>query len=97
MTVNTKKQLSCVNHDTISGVLMNCRSVTNKTQEIQVKLTNNNLDVCVLTEMWIQEDNNITPARLCPNRYKSLSISRPDRTGGGIAIVFKKDLSVTKA
>ena len=97
MTVNTNKQLSCVNHDTISGALINCRSVTNKTQEIQVELTNNNLDVCVLTETWIKEDDNITPARLCPNGYKSLSISRPDRTGKGIAIVFKKDLNVTKA
>ena len=29
-------------------------------------------------------------ASLCP-------FSRPDRTGGGIAIVFKKDLNVTKA
>ena len=97
VTVNTNKQLSCVNHDTISGALMNCRSVTNKTQEIQVELTNNNLDVCVLTETWIKEDNNITPTRLCPNGSKPLSISRPDRTGGGTAIVFKKDLNVTKA
>ena len=76
---------------------MNSRLVTNKTQEIQVDLTKNNLDACVLTEMWIKEDDNITSARLCPNGYKSLSISRPDRTGGGIAIVFKKDLNVTKA
>ena len=34
--------------------------------------------------------------RLCPNGYKSLSISRPNGTGGGIAIVFRKDLNVTK-
>ena len=76
---------------------MNCRLVTNKTQEIQVELTNNNLDVCVLTETWIKEDNSITPIRLCPNGYKLLSVSRPDRTGGVIAIVIKKDLNVTKA
>ena len=97
MTENTNKQLSCVNHDTISGALMNCRSVTNKTQEIQVELTNNNLDVCLLTEIWIKEDDNITPTRLSPKGYNSLSISRLDRTGGGIAVVFKKDLNVTKA
>ena len=67
-----------------------------KPQEIQVELTNNNLDVCVLTETWIKEDDNVTSARLCPNGYKSLSISRPNGTGGGITIVFKKDLNVTK-
>ena len=91
------KQLSCINHNTISGALRNCRTVTKETQEIQIKLTNNNLDVCVLTETWIKEDDNITPTRLCQKGYKCLSISRPDITGGGIAIVFKKDLNVTKA
>ena len=99
MTVNTNtnKQLSCVNHDTLSGALINCGSVTNETQEIQVELMTNNLDVCVLTETWIKEDDNVTPVRLCPNGYKSLPISRLHRTGGGITIVFKKDLNVTKA
>ena len=50
---------------------MNCRSVKNKTQEIQVELTSNNLDVCVLTETWIKEDDNITDTRQCPKGYKS--------------------------
>ena len=71
--------------------------MTNKTQEIQVELTNNNLEACVLTETCIKEDDNVTPARLCPNGYKSLSISRPNGTGGCIAIVFKKDFNVTKS
>ena len=31
MTVNTNKQISCVNHDTLFGALINCRLVTNKT------------------------------------------------------------------
>ena len=79
VTVNTNKQLSCVNHDTISGVLMNCRSVTNKTQEIQVELTNNNLDVCVLTEMWIKEDDNVTPMQGCAQMDTSPCLS-PDQT-----------------
>ena len=51
----------------------------------------------MLTETWIKEDDNITPARLCPKGYKSLSIPRLVRTGGGTAMVFKKDLNVTKA
>ena len=51
----------------------------------------------MLTETWIKEDDNVTPARLCPNGYKSLYVSRLDRAGGGIAVFFKKDLNVTKA
>ena len=51
----------------------------------------------MLTETWIKEDDNVIPVRLCPNGYKSLPISRPNRTGGGITIVFKKDCNVTKS
>ena len=71
--------------------------MVNKTQEIQLELVNNNLDLCILTETWIKECDTITPTRLCPNGYKSLSISRQDRVGGGIAIVYKCELNISLA
>ena len=43
------------------GALINCRSVINKTQEIQLELIRNNLDLCILTETWIKEGDTITP------------------------------------
>ena len=79
------------------SALINCRSVVNKTQEIKLKLVNNNLDLCILTETWIKEGDTITPTRLCPNGYKSLSISRQDKVGGGIAIVYKSELNISLA
>ena len=78
-------------------MLINCRSVVNKTQEIQLALVNNNLDLCILTETWIKEGDTIPPTRLCPNGYKSLSISRQDKVGGGIAIVYKSELNISIA
>ena len=83
--------------DDLHSVLINCRSVVNKTQEIQLELVNNNLDLCILTETWIKECDTITPTRLFPNGYKSLSISRQDRVGGGIAIVYKSELNISIA
>ena len=71
--------------------------MVNKTQEIQLELVNNSLDLCILTETWIKECDTITPTRLCPNSCKSLSISRQDRVGGGIAIVYRNDLNVSIA
>ena len=68
--------------------------MVNKTQDIQLELVLNNLDLCILTETWIREDNTTTPGRLCPSGYKALSISRHGRTGGGIAIVYKNDLNI---
>ena len=79
----------------LHSALINCRSVVNKTQEIQLELVNNSLDLCILTKTWIKECDTITPTRLCPNGYKSLSISRQDRVGGGIAIVYKSDLNIS--
>ena len=78
----------------LHSALINCRSVVNKTQDIQLKLVLNNLDLCILTETWIREDDTTTPGRLCPSGYKALSISRHGRTGGGIAIIYKNDLNI---
>ena len=79
----------------LHSALINCRSVVNKTQDIQLELVLNNLDLCILTETWIKEDDTTTPSRLCPSGYKALSISIHDRIGGGIAIVYKNDLNIS--
>ena len=34
----------------LHSALINCRSVVNKTQDIQLELVHNNLDLCILTE-----------------------------------------------
>ena len=81
--------------DDLHGALINCRSVINKTQEVQLKLIRNNLDLCILTETYIKEGETVTPARLCPNGYKSLSISRQGKIGGGTAIVYKSELNIS--
>ena len=79
----------------LHSALINCRSVVNKTQDIQLELVLNNLDLCILTETWIKEDDTTTPSRLCPSGYKALSISRHGRIGGGIATVYENDLNIS--
>ena len=54
---------------------INCRSVINKSADLKVEISNNNIDLCALTETWIKEDDTITPLELCPPGYKSISIS----------------------
>ena len=81
----------------LHSALTNCRSVVNKTQEIQLKLVLNNLDLCILTETWIKEDDTITPSRLCPSDYKALSICRHSRIGDGIATVYNSNLNISIA
>ena len=96
-TVHNSLQPTLPYRADLHSALINCRSVVNKTQEIQLELVNNSLDLAILTETWIKECDTITPTRLCPNGYKSLSISRQDRVGGGIATVYKSELNISIA
>ena len=73
---------------------INCCSIVNKTADFKVELTEHNLDVCTLTETWIKEGDNTTAIKLCPDGYSSMSIPRAGRTGGGIAIVHKSDITL---
>ena len=60
-----------------------------------MKFYNHNLDLCALTETWIKEDeNNTIPNCLCPSGYNSISIPHINRTGEGIALVYRSNLDV---
>ena len=77
----------------IKYALVNCQSVVNKTADIQQDLTENNFTLCALTETWIRQDDGVTPVQLCPPGFKVISISRNDKTGGGIAVVYKDTIT----
>ena len=100
-SVNTNNLASlkqCIvseNVNTISGALLNCQSIVNKTQDLQVEIATNNYDLCALTETWIKEDDTLTSHRMCPPGYNVTSVLRTNCMGGGIAIVHKTGLSVT--
>ena len=95
-TLSTKTQEPKPKCDRQHCALLNCRSVVNKTQVIQSKLSTNNLDICALTEMWMKSDDNLTPISICPPGYNFIAEPRQDRMGGGLAIVYKDTLNITK-
>ena len=71
-----------------NGLLINSRSVTNKTECIQAEITEANAALCALTETWIKEDDDITQQQLCPSGCKCISIPRKVRSGGGLALIY---------
>ena len=97
ITIDNSSQSICANHADINGAPINCRSVVNKIQDIQLELVNNNLDLCVFIEMWIKGDDTITSTRLFLNGYRSLSIPRHDKVCGGIAIIYKSIFNLSIA
>ena len=75
--------------------VVNCRSVGNKINGIKDEIYNHNLDLCALTETWSKEDENTTiPNCLCLSGYNTISIPCIDRTGVGIALVYRSNLDV---
>ena len=57
-----------------NGTLINCQSVTDKTQDIQLEITENILGIYAFTKTWIKEGKDITSLELCPSGYKAISI-----------------------
>ena len=55
------------------------------------------LDICAITETWLKEDDEIGKAALKPEGYEILSSPHLTRSGGGIAVIYKADLKVTKS
>ena len=75
--------------------LVNCQSVINKIQTIQLEIENKDIALYTLTKTWIKDDDDLIPLCICPNGYKSISIPRSGKTGGGLAMVYKESTNVT--
>ena len=67
--------------------VINARSLCNKLDEFHLCLSDRNIDVCYVTETWL--NNSIPDSFACPKDY---CVYRHDRTGvgGGAAVFVKK-------
>ena len=77
--------------------LINPRSCNNKTALMKQFINDLDLDICAITETWLKEDDEISKAALKPEGYEILSSPCPTRLGGGIAVIYTRDLKVTKS
>ena len=77
-----------------NGMLINCRLVSNKTECIQAEIAEANATLCVLTETWIKEEDDIAPLQLCPSGYKCISIPKKGRSGGGLALIYWDNINL---
>jgi exonuclease III len=74
---------------------LNCRSVKNKALSIADLVISRNIDILAMTETWLgcSTDAQVL-SELKPPGYDVLQVSRPDKRGGGVAVLFKEGLSV---
>lgn len=81
---------------------INCRSILNKTEEIEQILNKLDPDIVCITETWL--DNSVPAQGFIPDGYKIIRKDRSDdfkqkygrNKGGGIAVLYKSHLKVEK-
>ena len=78
---------------------LNARSVKNKDQLLFQELTDNNIDIGLITETWLkdtQEDEAwVNQSALQQNSYKTWLHNRPsDHCGGGLALIHKNHILI---
>ena len=77
--------------------LVNARSIRNKTQELLHHAASKDLDACVITETWLNNDDTPTVAALQSGGYNFQHVSRSNSNrGGGLGILHKDSVNVTK-
>jgi len=81
------QETSVSNSSDCSGVwaMINARSLCNKLDEFHLCLSDHNIDVCCVTETWL--NHNIPDCFGCPKDYV---VYRHDRcsVGGGVAVAY---------
>ena len=80
--------------------LVNARSINNKVEEIIDTIITNDIDVLAITESWLADTSTPSPAIVQIlkglHNFNFNSQPRPDKRGGGICVLFKDSLTVTK-
>ena len=72
---------------------INAQSCRNKSEEIFDLIIEKNIDIQLITETWLaQHGDDVTIQNLTPSYFICKSFTRPNRRGGGIAIIYKNIL-----
>ena len=78
------------------SLLLNARSIRNKTTEIRELVYERNLDIVFIVETWLNGDVSDGPSivDLVPPGYKFINLPRTDAVGGGIGVIHKANATV---
>ncbi|KAK6181881.1 hypothetical protein SNE40_009659 [Patella caerulea] len=88
---NSNKDSLQHNNILMNTCLLNCRSARNKADEYFVE---NDFDIVILTESWMRENDHYVINKLVPENYDYYLSNRTERTGGGLAFLYKTSIKV---
>ena len=82
----------------VNIMLTNVQSIKSKEQQLYRVIKEENIDLCVVTEMWlsnkIEDDTWVKCTVLDNDNLKLANANRIGRKGGGIALVYCNNLKV---
>ena len=95
-TSNNKDYLKKKNYTdkNITLALWNAQSVRNKTSEIKRFRKENDIDIYLIVESWLNESQHKTIASLKSAENDLKMVPRVGRTGGGICCIHKKQINI---
>ena len=76
---------------------VNVRSIGNKAPQVQLEIGAQGIDICAITQTWLRpsEEEAILLQQITPPGYNIVSYPRSNgKTGGGLAVVHKKDIKL---
>ena len=67
-------------------MLLNTQSIKNKDTLVMDKVSESKTDICIITEMWLKDSNNIwiESSEMRKNGYYITTANRKSRQGGGL-------------
>ena len=75
--------------------IANVRSTKGKTKEILHHVIEENLDLTLLSETWIDNDDDITKAKLKTENLKYMGNKERSHKGGGLGIIYKTTFTIS--
>ena len=76
---------------------VNVRSIRNKTPQFQLEISTQGIDICAITETWLKppDEETIPLQQITPPGYNIISYPRSNgKTGGGLAVIYKKHIKL---
>ena len=84
-------------HDNPMCLLLNTRSVRNKSTLLCDYVSESNVDLAFLTETWLKPSDSAVVNDLVPPGYGYIGVCRSNKRGGGVGILNKKSYTLKKA
>ena len=74
-------------------ISLNCQSIKNKVLKVLNYLFENDTNIALLQETWLSENDHSILAQISEFGYENINCTRENRQGGGISILYRRNIN----